>query len=229
MIYGIDVSHWQGTIDWQKVATTGVKFAFIKATEGSKYHDVKYIANFEGARSAGILTGAYHFLSHNVNAAEQALYFLQVVRQAQEIAGCKHPLPLVLDCEEPGRSSVLRPLILDFLAVIEKAGFITPIIYTSPGYWRGYIGRHDEFLRYPLWVANYRAPYPQQFYPWLKWSFWQYSEKGAIPGIAGSSVDLDLFNGSLTDLLKLAISSHEKIPNPTYRVRGKHIRPEEIK
>jgi len=205
MIYGIDVSHWQGAIDWHKVASTGIKFAFLKATEGTDHKDDNYLTYLAGAKAAGILTSAYHYFLPKYNAAEQAHHFLDTVERAEKSVGSQHDLPLVIDVEVKASAHYLKEVIDFFLVVVQQARKGTPIIYTSPGFWRSYLGRSwEECVKYPLWVAHYGTGIPGQFFPWVSWKFWQYTRAGRIPGIA-ANVDLNVFSDGFYDLVNFCV------------------------
>lgn len=203
MIPGIDVSHWQGKIDWAKVAQSGVKFAFIKATEFplkkiTVYIDTNLKINMEGAAKNGILFGMYHFYRTHIDPVIQAQVFYEVV-------GSFPSLPPVLDLEVAGKKgTVLNENVLLFLKEIQHLSNRRPILYTSGGFWRSYMMYNrrtdtDWANVYPLWQAQYTSSWPTQIYPWMGWDFWQYSENGRIPGIPGS-VDLNWYIGSLDEL-----------------------------
>ena len=203
MIPGIDVSHWQSEIEWAKVAQTGVKFAFIKATEFPLNRvtvsiDLNMRANINGASQYGILWGAYHFFRTHVDPVIQARTFCESV-------GTFSSLPPVLDLEVAGsKGTKLNEKVIYFLQEVERITNRRPIIYTSCGFWRSYMmynRRSDtDWARiYPLWVAHYTYAWPNTVYPWAGWDFWQYSDKGKLPGIK-TAVDLNWFIGSYDEL-----------------------------
>ncbi len=203
MIPGIDVSHWQGVIDWSKVKATGVKFAFLKASEFpdkkiTMYVDDKFEVNRKGAEENGIYWGAYHFFRTHVDPITQAEAFCKLV-------GNVTSLPLVLDLEVAGcKGSKLVRKVKSFVETVTSVSGRKPIIYTSGGFWRPYMTYEkltdvDWAVEYPLWMARYTSQWPGTIYPWGGWDFWQYSDKGRIPGIK-ASVDLNWFVGSLEDL-----------------------------
>ena len=153
LLPGIDVSHWQGAIDWPRVADDGVAFAFIKATEGGDYVDPRFAANWAGAAQAGVMRGAYHFYRPQPDAAAQAEHFLRTV---QLRAG---DLPPVLDVEvTDGRSaSAIAAGVRTWLETVERATGRRPIVYTRAGFWNQVGG---GFGAYPLWVAHYGVAAP---------------------------------------------------------------------
>jgi lysozyme len=203
MIPGIDVSHWQGDIDWAKVKAAGVKFAFIKASEfpdkkTTMFVDNKFEINRKGAEANGIYWGAYHFFRTHIDSIIQAESFCKLV-------GSVPSLPLVLDLEVAGsKGSKLVRKVRSFVETITSITGRKPIIYTSGGFWRPYMTYEkltdvDWAVEYPLWMARYTSQWPGTIYPWSAWDFWQYTDKGRVPGIK-ASVDLNWFVGSLDDL-----------------------------
>lgn len=194
---GIDVSHWQGTVDWQRVAGDGVAFAFIKATEGGDYVDPQFVANWDGAARAGVLRGAYHFFRPQTDAAAQAQQFLRTVGVR---AG---DLPPVLDVEvTDGRSAAqIAAGVRTWLEIVESATGRRPILYTRASFWTAQMGA--GFGAYPLWVAHYGAVEPAVPSGWDRWTFWQHSDAGRVAGISGD-VDLNWFAGDAADLQAFA-------------------------
>lgn len=196
-VRGIDVSHYQGAIDWNQVAQAGMAFAFIKATEGTSDIDPQFQTNWSGATAAGLLRGAYHFYQPGADPQQQAESFLSVV----------HPragdLPPVLDVETPGEASEIIAGIRVWLAAVEQASGKTPILYTNPSFWAGLGAGASGFGRFPLWIADYGVESPTVPEGWPSWTFWQFSESGSVSGIQGA-VDLDLFQGTLLDLRQMA-------------------------
>ncbi|WP_329686128.1 glycoside hydrolase family 25 protein [Longimicrobium sp.] len=190
---GVDVSHWQGAIDWNRAAGDGVSFAFIKATEGGDYVDPAFAANWAGAAAAGIPRGAYHFYRPQTDAAAQAQHFLRTV---QLRAG---DLPPVLDVEvTDGRPAAeIAAGVRTWLQTVERATGRRPIVYTRASFWTGQMG--GGFGAYPLWVAHYGAAQPSIPADWSRWAFWQHSDAGRVAGITGD-VDLNWFAGSWADL-----------------------------
>ena len=220
MIPGIDVSHWQSDIDWAEVKRSGVKFAFIKATEfpdkrTTLFVDNKFKENVEGAKSNGIHWSAYHFFRTHIDPVIQAKVFCETV-------GDFSSLPPVMDLEVAGsKGERLNYKVRQFLEEVEKISNRKPFIYTSSGFWRSYMTcekrEHTDWARfYPLWLAHYTALWPNTPYPWIGWAFWQYFDKGTLPGIK-THVDLNWFNGSEAELIEQFIrvevnASYANIP-----------------
>lgn len=190
-IPGIDVSHWQGTISWNKVGTSDKKFVIIKATEGTKYTDDKFKYNWDGAKSVGLYVGAYHFFRPEQDAKSQADYFLSVVDTAHT------DISPVLDLETSGGLSaaiVISKTKIWMDRIIEVTGRI-PILYSSPSFLNTYFtvnGAPPTWAKnVPLWVANWtNGSEPYMPKGWETWTIWQYSNQGRVPGIYGY-VDLN--------------------------------------
>lgn len=192
---GIDVSHYQGTVDWTAVRQAGCSFAFIKATDGLTVVDPMFQQNWTQAQQAGLLRGAYHFFRANDDPTAQANFFCSTV-------GSPGELPPVLDVEinsGVSNSQVISGVQI-WLQVVESWAGCKPILYTSPGFWDG-LGT-SSFGAYPLWVAEYGVSTPKIPSGWESWTFWQYSQSGTIAGISGN-VDLDTFSGTLEELRTL--------------------------
>lgn len=200
-IRGIDISHHQGTIDWDKLSRANIgnekiSFIFIKATEGRDFLDENFNDNFYNAREYGFTRGAYHYFKPKVSAKEQARYFLKQVHLEEG------DLPPVLDIEETGDLPAprLRQAALTWLKEVERRYKVPPIIYTSYRFKLDYLNT-SEFDRYPYWIAHY---YVHELKYKGKWKFWQHTDCGRLPGIKGQ-VDLNIYNGSMYDLRRLCI------------------------
>lgn len=200
-VFGVDVSEYQGVVDWHAVAQSGIAFGICKSTEGTHYAAPHYAANHRGIKAAKMIYGAYHFLTPGVDGAAQARHFLDVV-------GAMGPgsLPPVLDVEQfrghdpHGMERTVRA----WLETVEAAQGRKPMIYCSPGLWDGNVS--GDFGAYPLWVAAYTSrPRPRLPHTggWTDYVIHQYTDAAHVPGIAGR-VDGDRFNGDLAGLKKLA-------------------------
>ena len=208
---GIDVSYWDAGIDWPKVRATGQRFVFVKATEADTYQDPTFDDNWFGAKSAGILRGAYHFFRCNVDAKKQADYFINYFQSFND----NGELPPVLDLEtnDNQKKEKIIPAAKIWLDRVEAALGKKPIIYSGYYFLQDYLseagGGPPMWAKdYPLWIAQYPNQYTPGMVPslprgWFKWTIWQYSEKGVINGI-NADVDLNLFNGTLEELYKFA-------------------------
>jgi lysozyme len=208
---GIDVSYWNAGIHWPKVRATGQRFVFVKATEGSSYSDPTFDDNWLGAKSAGLLRGAYHFFRANGDPKKQAARFIDTIKSMNDDG----ELPPVLDLEtHDGQAKdkiITRARI--WLDLVEEAFAKKPIIYSGQYFLQDYFSEPGGGP--PLWAKNHPlwlAQYPNQYVPgmqptlprgWFQWAFWQYSERGHINGI-NAKVDLNLFNGTLEELYRFA-------------------------
>ncbi|MEO5710732.1 MAG: GH25 family lysozyme [Nocardioidaceae bacterium] len=204
---GIDVSHWQGSINWSKVKASGKQFAFMKATESTTYTDTAFATNWAGAASVGIYRGAYHFARPSTasgSAVKQAEYFVSKVGSFQG-AGT---MPPVLDLEATGGLGVtaLRTWTQTWLTRVEQLTGRVPILYFSPSFWETNLGNSTAFTRYPLWIAHYTTSGPRVPGGWPTWTFWQRTSSGSVSGISGN-VDMNNFNGSTAQLAALAHTS----------------------
>ena len=189
---GLDVSHYQGEINWRAVAADGIRFCFIKATEGTADIDPKFKENWVGADAAGLLRGAYHFFRPELNPEQQAQHFLSVV----ELDSRALPPALDIEVADGVTPTNLRSAIRSWVDTIGSATSCKPIIYADPYFWREDV--HAEFGDYPLWLACYAAK-PEIPSNWKSWTFWQYTDRGSVSGIEGN-VDLDHCSLSLPDL-----------------------------
>jgi len=192
---GIDVSKWQGTINWPKVKTAGVEFAFIRVSDGNNTIDGKFAANWASAKSAGVIRGAYQFFRPTQNVSAQAQKMIAAY-------GTYTPgdLPPVMDAEDHGGLSpaTLASRIRAWTAQVEAALGVRPIVYTGKYFWRDEVGG-PSFAPSVLWIAQYTSLCPDIPAPWTKWTFWQHTDSGTVSGISGP-VDMNRFNGTLADL-----------------------------
>ncbi|EEX43623.1 putative phage tail component domain protein [Bacteroides finegoldii DSM 17565] len=200
-VHGIDVSHYQGKIDWQKLrqnkeTVTPLHFVFMKATEGGDHGDTTFSANFANARNHGFIRGAYHFYIPSTDALKQADFFIRTVKLDTG------DLPPVLDVEMTGRKNKteLQQGIKRWLDRVEAYYGVKPILYTSYKFKTRYLD-DSIFNAYPYWIAHY---YVDSVKYQGKWDFWQHTDVGNVPGIE-EEVDLNVFNGTLEDLKKLTI------------------------
>ncbi|WP_248309395.1 glycoside hydrolase family 25 protein [Bosea sp. Tri-44] len=194
-IQGIDISRWQGEIDWASVKAAGTRFVYIKATEGGDHVDPAFQRNWEGARRAGVPRGAYHFVYWCRPAHEQAIWF------KQQIPNDPDALPPVLDLEWNGHSKtcpkkVERSLALEkirlMLTELEQLTGKKPVIYTDITFHKDIL--EGEFNDYAYWIRSTAAK-PETRYENRPWAFWQFTTTGRIPGIRGD-VDRNAFYGN---------------------------------
>jgi lysozyme len=176
---GVDVSHYQGDIDWEQVKDSGISFAFMKATEGTTFIDDTFAPNLQNARAVGIKVGAYHFMraTTTTEARQEADYFIS---QIHANGGFEQlDLPPVLDVEI-ATANTKQQITAIVRAWVERVNNLTsrqPLIYTYP----------------------YFADQPKDRAGWTHWTFLQFSDKGQVAGIQGN-VDMDEYEGTVEDL-----------------------------
>lgn len=194
VIQGIDVSRWQGEIDWNKVKDAGTRFAFIKATEGGDHLDPSFKRNWAEAKKAGVPRGAYHFVWWCRPAKDQVRWLKRHIPRDPDA------LPPVLDVEWQNGSQCTRKVsreqalakMREMLHALHQHTGKKPIIYTD-------INFHEDILEgafneYPYWLRSTAAPLKHR-YKREKWEFWQFTTTGRVPGITGD-VDRNAFFGS---------------------------------
>ena len=215
LLTGVDVASWQhpngAPINWSQVRSAGHSFAFVKATEGTTYRNPYFVGDFAGARDAGLFRGAYHYARPRFplsSAVDQARYFVATTGTL----GGPFDLPAVLDLEETGglaRSDLAQWARL-WLAEVERLTGRPPIVYTGYYFWRDQVGSPADIgARNRLWLASYPAdPNSTTFRPlvpsgWPTWTFWQYTDRGVVPGISGLA-DLNRYCCDAGNLAALA-------------------------
>jgi GH25 family lysozyme M1 (1,4-beta-N-acetylmuramidase) len=193
MLRGVDVSSYQGSIDWHAVARSGCSFAFARASTGTARVDRCYTDNMRGMRAAGLVCGAYHYAHPGMGSStQQADHFCDTVAGAL-------PDMLALDLEEG--SGDLSSWALEFLARCRQRHDRTTLLYTGLAFGKSHL-RDGRLAGHHLWVAAYRAAQPPAWPPWSGWSFWQHTSSASIPGIAGR-VDEDYFAGGFKEMKTL--------------------------
>ena len=203
-MHGIDVSHYQGDINWKMLEQTRqgkfpVQFIFMKATEGGDFSDDKFVANFDSAKAHGFIRGAYHFYNPKTDADKQADFFIRSVKLEPG------DLPPVLDIEKKGKDvKKLQQDLKIWLRKVESHYGVKPIIYASYKFKTKYLN-DSIFDTYPYWIAHY---YVDSVRYQGEWKFWQHTDVGTLPGI-DEKVDLNVFNGTSADLQKLLIPKKE--------------------
>ena len=197
-VHGIDVSHYQSRIQWDSIVDNDIHFAFVKATEGLSMKDSLFIHNWAEMSRVGIKRGAYHFYYPSLSAEEQAKNFLSSVELQPG------DLPPVLDVEVLAGSSKVRLItgIRTWLYLTEIEYGVKPILYTNLKFYNKYLA--GQFDDYPVWIARYNTREPSLACG-REWQFWQYGNRGRIPGIAGD-VDFNVFRGSWYELEELCLS-----------------------
>ncbi|AXI83442.1 muramidase [Xylella taiwanensis] len=192
---GIDISHWNGDIDFIKVKGANIDYVFIKATEGATYHDPLYVKNRSGALSAGMKAGTYHYFRALSSTPEAQKDNIVNVLTKNGFNSSHEYLALSVARvgNEEAKPEVIADNLYKLLLLLGKEYIIgdrKPLIYCSKGFWdESVAGDRHNFSEYPLWVANWDVDEPKIPQTWSKagktWSVWQYSSKGSIPGING--------------------------------------------
>lgn len=212
-LQGLDVSRWQGQVDWGAVQRSGRTFAFAKATEGATLIDGTFAANRAAMGQAGlVLRGFYHFARPDRNtAAAEAAHFLRTVGPLGpgEVA--------VLDLEVAPELPGIGDWAAEWLARVQQATGRVPLLYSYQSYL--YEIPTSRLSQYPLWVAawgddNGAVPSAQpKTDRWSRWMFWQYTSKARVPGVS-TEVDADLFSGTPAELAALGGAPAPPPPDP---------------
>ncbi len=196
-VHGVDISRWQGDIDWAKLRGQGANFVYIKSTDGGDHLDPMFRKNWRDAEKAGLKRGAYHFFYWCRTGREQAEWF---IRNVPKVKGA---LPPVIDVEwnhtsrckkRPSRETVLAKM-QAFMDMLEAHYGQRPIIYTAPDFYADNL--KGAFKNYPFWLRSVAA-HPSKVYPGREWVFWQYSGSGLSHGVEGR-IDLNVFHGDQDD------------------------------
>jgi lysozyme len=222
-VVGVDVSHWQGVMDWDRALAAGAGFAFIKASEGNGYQDPQFDRNRVELDKRHIPFGVYHFLKPDKDWKKQAEFFAQAAVGA---------LPPVVDVERAyGDKAFMAGFVQKFVNRFEELTGRPPMIYTSPGFWNSYLPRTDFAKRHRLWIAHYTtASAPTLPADWgainnpVSWTFWQHSaggnRKGAEFGAQSKDIDLNRYWGTAAEfkaefgVAPAALPADEPDPEP---------------
>lgn len=201
---GIDISRYQGTVDFDRVAADGIDIVYMRAGEGNDYIDPEYERNYQQAREAGLKSGAYLYVTATTvdEGREQAKFFASLL-QGKEFA-CRP----VMDFENLRglNRQTANDIALAFLQTLEEETGVTPAIYT--GAYKVEAVWDADLAAYPLWIAEYGAEEPKTTGAWKEWSGFQYTDKGQVDGIDGD-VDLDRFRPGIL------LNGGEPTPEPT--------------
>ena len=199
-IFGIDVSQYQGTIDWDNVEAVEeqfeLKFVVVRATAGSNKVDLKFKKNWKNLTKSMYIQGAYHYYRPDENSTDQANNFIKNVKLR------KGHLPPILDIEKMPKGQSMEKLkegLQNWLSIVEKHYRVKPIIYTGEKYYEDFL--QEDFPSYQFWIANCN--------PWKEkieddYLMWQFTEKAQLHGI-DELVDVNVFNGNVDDLKKVCI------------------------
>ncbi len=186
---GIDVSQWQGEIQFRRVRKSGIRLVYIKASQGTTEVDPEFERNYREADRENLLIGFYHYVTAMSleEAKAEAIFFAENIRGKRQ-----HARP-AMDFEEFGALTVqeTRDISLQFLQELETQTGVRPVLYSDSSN-AGTVFDDDRLRRYPLWIAEYDVRRPDMENPWRRWSGWQYTDTGRVEGISGD-VDRDLF------------------------------------
>jgi len=202
-VRGIDVSKWQGEVDWQAVRAVGVRFAYIRVSDGSTILDGMFARNWAGARSAGVVRGAYQYFRPEEDAEVQADLLLASMGPLR--AG---DLPPAIDVEVSGglASRELVRRVGQWVARVRAATGVRPVVYTSALGWMALAGNSRRFRSHPLWVAHHDVECPSTPAGWRRWTFHQFSRQSTVGGVPGL-VDENRFRGTLRALRRMTVHS----------------------
>ncbi len=199
-VRGIDVSAYQGDIDWSVLSKEGIDFAFIKATEGSTFVDRKFEYNITESQKQDIFVGAYHFFSFESGGQTQAENFIKTVTHNENM------LPPVVDLEfygkfvdNPKDANEVLPELDVLLSELEKHYGKKPIIYvTEESYELYLVGKYEE---YDIWIRN--VIFEPNLSDGRKWTFWQYTNRERLNGYKGEErfIDMNVFHGTEEEFL----------------------------
>ena len=199
-VRGVDVSSYQGEVDWDTLSEQNISFAYIKATEGSSYIDNRFEYNWKNASDCNLRIGAYHFFSFESSGETQAKHFINTVTVVDDM------LPPAIDVEYYGRfhtdedivvSDIVREL-RNMVDVLTETYGMKPIIYVSEETYKTIVqGNFDDC---ELWYRSVYSSIPQN----IDWTFWQYSNRHHLKGYTGSEryIDMNVFNGSADEFIK---------------------------
>lgn len=199
-IFGLDISHHQGEIKWEKLKNehdknAPLRFVYIKATEGRNHKDTRFDKNWKEAKKNGFVRGAYHYFTIASSGETQANMFIKNVKLE------KGDLPPVIDIEEkPKDREKFKTELKTFIQKLEKHYGVKPIIYSYPKFHKSYL--NDPFFKgYEMWVAHYYVKKPEIK---REWTMWQFTDIGRVPGIK-QNVDINVIKGGEEKLRELQI------------------------
>ena len=187
-LFGIDVSEYQGDIDWATMVDKNkIDFAFVRATAGNDTKDKNFSENWRQLKRYNVPRGAYHYYRPNENSTEQADLFIRTVRLE------KGDFVPVLDIEKYSKVQSITSLkngLLNWLTIVEEHYNVVPIIYTYSNFYEKVITDDKRFRKYPIWIAHYSEKENPKKLP-SEWVFWQFCEDGRLEGIE-TNVDIDI-------------------------------------
>jgi len=203
-LQGVDVSVYDGNVDWAALKSSGRVFGIAKATEGSTLTDGEFATNWPAMKSAGITRSAYHFFHCDTDPGAEASFFLGVMGPLEP-----GDLPPSLDFEDTTTCTPATgvAMAITWLDAVASATGTTPILYTSVRVLSSFDGTAAFAGHAQLWVASRGVTCPSLPSPFTAWSFWQYSLTGTAPGLPNSNgmADLDELDGDMTTLMGLTL------------------------
>lgn len=197
-VSGVDLSKWQGDVDFPKIKLSGKTFTFIKATQGATDIDPNYMGNLSKSRAAGLATGSYHFYMTDDDPSAQFSNF------AHHVTIKPGDLPPVIDIETFSKNTLpdTAAKLTSFIHMVEEKYGVKPILYSGEHFANQYL---ENFGEYPLWLAEYNSDKePALPRGWSRWTIWQHTQNGSVAGVSGH-VDLDRFNGGIQQFQRLVI------------------------
>jgi len=192
--YGVDVSSFQGTIDWSQAAASGIAFGYARVADGTTFVDPDFSTNFAGMKAAGLKAGGYLFFEPNQDPLAQANALVSGLEQAGFGPGDLVPMLDVEVSDGQSTSTVAAKLESAGNRIHAELG-VYPLVYTSVSGWNTIVGS-SAFSGWPLWIANWNVTCPNIPSAWSTWELWQYADNGSVPGIS-TPFDQDRDNGSL--------------------------------
>src|SRR5260221_9542509 len=209
VVEGIDVSKYEGSIDWNKVKGAGIGFGIARVSDGLNYPDATFDTNWAGMKSAGVVRGAYQYFEPAQDPIAQADMLLQHIGTMGT-----GDLPPFIDVETMGgvSASAVTVAVNKWLAHVEAATGRKALVYTGPSFWNGL---SDPTVTADLWIANWQVTCPSVPAAWASWKFWQYTATGTVSGVPVSNMDRDRFHGSMSDLLPYAGGKSAPPPSAT--------------
>ncbi len=207
---GVDVSVYQGKVDWAVAHANGIDFAFARVSDGTGFPDMEFANNWPAMKAAGVVRGAYQFFRPEEDPTAQANLFVSMLSAASGLVPGDLPPVLDLEVTDSTSDAAIQAHMQTWFDAMKAATGLQPMLYMSPGF-ASHAG--TAFGNHPLWVANWGVSCPAVPGGWSTWAFWQKSDTGMVKGIA-SAVDLDEFNGSLAQLPVLGGSLDGGIGGP---------------
>lgn len=204
-VRGMDVSSYQGNVNWQAAWRHGARFAYVKATEGTSYRNPYFTQQYDGSYGVGMVRGAYHFARPNISSGGKQADFFVAHGGGWSKDGKTLPGTLDIEWNPYGRPCYrlskrgMVSWIRSFSDEYHRETTRWPVIYTSRRWWRQCTGNTGDFSSTnPLWIARYASSAGTLPYQWSYYTFWQYADHGPLPG------DQDVFSASYTQLRRLA-------------------------